>query len=64
MFGISRIDKAQAMKILKAFVYVSVSAGLGYLITLTTDQPQLFGVFAIVINSGLVALKQLFTKPE
>ena len=52
------------MKILKAFVYVSVSAGLGYLITLTTNQPQLFGVFAIVINSGLVALKQLFTKPE
>ena len=64
MFGISKIDKAQALKILKAFIYVSVSAGISYLITLTTDQPELFGVFTIVINSALVAVKQLFTQPE
>lgn len=60
----SKITKDQAVKILKAVLYVSVSAALAYLITLTNDNPDLFGVYTIVINGLLVAIKQLFTPGE
>ena len=61
---ISKLDKAQVVKVLKTAAYVGVSAVLGYLITLTTDQPELFGVFTGLINIGLVTIKQLFTEPK
>lgn len=60
----SPINKDQLVKILKAALYVGVSAILGYFIALTTDQPELFGVFTPLINVILVTLKQLFTSPS
>jgi len=62
--ALSPINKAQAGKILKTIGYVAASAVISYLLTLITDQPELFGVFTPLINVVLVALKQLFTDPE
>lgn len=59
--SVSKITKDQAIKIVKAVLYVSVSAGLAYLITLTNDNPDLFGIYTVVINGILVTLKQAFT---
>ena len=57
----TKITKDQAKKILKTALYVGVSAVISYLITLTTDQPDLFGPLTALVNVGLVALKQVFT---
>jgi len=62
--SISKLDKAQTVKILKALGYVVASAVIGWLIAFTTDNPQLFGVYAPIVNVVLVTLKQLFTEPE
>jgi hypothetical protein len=58
---ISKITKDQAVKIVKAVLYVSVSAGLAYLITLTNDNPDLFGIYTVIINGLLVTIKQALT---
>lgn len=55
------ITKAQALKILKTAAYVAISAALGFLISVVTDQPELFGVFAPIINIVLVTIKQAVT---
>ena len=60
---LSRIDKDQAAKIGKAALYIGLSAVISYLITVLTDQPDLFGPLTPIINIVLVTLKQAFTKP-
>ena len=57
----SKLDTAQIIKVLKAGAYVAVSALIGSLIAATTDNPELFGVFTVVINVTLVFIKQLLT---
>lgn len=57
--SVSKLDKAQAVKVLKAALYVGVSAALDALISQTTGTQ--FGVLTPVINVVLVSLKQLFT---
>lgn len=57
--SISKLDKAQITKVLKAALYVGVSAALDYLISQTTGSQ--FGVFTAPINVALVYVKQLFT---
>ena len=59
---ITKITKNQALKIAKTAVYIAASAAISYLITLTTDQPELFGPLTGLVNVGLVTLRQLFTK--
>jgi len=58
---LSKITKDQALKILKAAIYVGVSAIAAYLITVVTDQPELFGPLTPIINIILVTIKQAFT---
>lgn len=58
----TKLDLAQAKKVLKAALYVSISAGLDLLISQTTDTQ--FGVLTPVINTVLVLVKQLFTPVE
>lgn len=60
---LSKITSDQASKIFKAALYVGGSAVISYLITLLTDQPELFGPLTPVINVVLVTIKQAFTKP-
>lgn len=60
---LSKISKDQALKIAKAALYVGLSAVISYLITLITDQPELFGPLTPLVNVILVTLKQAFTKP-
>jgi len=60
---LSKISKDQATKILKAALYVGASAIISYLITVITDQPELFGPLTPLANVILVTLKQAFTKP-
>lgn len=62
--ALSTLDKKRSLKILKTVGYVAASAVIGYLLTLITKQPELFGVFTPLVNVVLVALKQLFTTPE
>lgn len=57
---ITKISKNQALKIAKTALYIGVSAVLSYLITLTTNSPDLFGPLTGLINLGLVTLRQLF----
>lgn len=57
----SRITKDQAKKIAKTALYLALSAVISYLITLTTDNPDLFGPLTVVVNLVLVFLKQVFT---
>jgi len=61
---LSKISKDQAVKILKAAVYVGLSAIISYFITVLADQPELFGPLTPVVNVVLVTLKQAFTKPQ
>jgi len=56
----SKLTKKQLLGLLKVAVYIGVSAVLSYLVTLTTDSPEFFGVLTPVINLGLVALRDLF----
>jgi fatty acid desaturase len=58
----SRITKDQAKKIAKTALYLAVSAVVSYLITLTTQNPELFGPLTVVVNLVLVFLKQVFTE--
>lgn len=60
----SPITKEQGLKIAKAALYVGVSAVISYLITLITDQPELFGPLTPIVNVVLVTLKQVFTDPS
>jgi len=57
----SPITKNQWVKVAKTALYVALSALLGYAISLTTDQPELFGAYAGLVNVALVTLKQLVT---
>lgn len=57
---ISKITLDQGRKILKAALYVGISAVLDYLISLSVGTT--FGVLTPVINIGLVTLKQALTK--
>lgn len=57
----SKLDTNQINKVVKAALYVAVSSFLGSLIVATTNQPEMFGVYTIFINTILVFLKQLMT---
>lgn len=58
------MDKAQLIKVAKTAAYVAVSAVLAFLIAFVTDNPEMFGIYAPIINVVLVTLKQIFTTPE
>ena len=55
----TKLDLAQAKKVLKAALYVSISAGLDLLISQSTGTQ--FGVLTPVINVVLVSIKMLLT---
>lgn len=58
---ISKLNKEQAIKVLKAGIYVGISAVLDFLISETAGTQ--FGTLTPVINIVLVTIKQLFTRP-
>jgi hypothetical protein len=60
--ALSPINKYQALNILKVTLYVSVSAGIDYLISISTGSQ--FGIYTPIINILLVTIKKLFTTPE
>lgn len=51
-------------KVVKTAAYVAISAVLGYLISATTNTPDLFGAWTGTINVALVALKGLLTPDQ
>jgi len=55
------ITKTQALKIAKAALYVGLSAILGYFIAFVQGNPDMFGIYAPIINIVLVTVKQVFT---
>lgn len=56
----SKITKEQFGKIVRAAIYVGVSAMLDYLISISTGST--FGVWTAPINVALVTFKQAITK--
>jgi hypothetical protein len=56
----SAISLEQAKQILKAAIYVSVSAGIDFLISQT--QGTEFGTLTPLINVVLVTVKKIFTE--
>lgn len=56
----AKLTRANAWSIGKAALYIGVSAILGYLISLITDNPELFGVFTPIVNIILVTARQFF----
>lgn len=57
----SKVTLEQFANIAKASAYVGVSAAIGAAISALTNRPDLFGVYAPVVNVVLVVLKQVFT---
>lgn len=58
--GLSLPTKEQLIQILKVTIYVSISAGLDYLISISTGST--FGLLTPLINIVLVTIKKVFTK--
>lgn len=58
---LSAINKQQLLKIIKAALYVGISAAVSYLISGIADNPDLFGQLTPIINVILVVVKQAFT---
>lgn len=61
---VTYISKEQWGKIFKAAVYVGASAVISYLISLSADGQVPWGTLTPIVNTVLVALKQLFTEPQ
>lgn len=58
------INKAQALKIAKAALYVGISAAIGSVIAFVEGNPEKFGIYAPIVNITLVTLKQLFSEDK
>lgn len=58
------MTKDQAKKIIKTTLWVAISAALGFLISWVQGNPEMFGIYAPIINVVLVTLKQVFTVDE
>jgi len=58
------LTKNQALKIAKTALYLGASAIISYLITLTTNQPDLLGQYTVLVNLVLVFLKQFVTEDK
>ena len=58
------LTKNQALKIAKAALYIGASAIISYLITLTTNQPEMFGTYTGLVNLVLVFLKQFVSEDK
>ena len=56
---VTKLSRKQATSILKVAAYLAASAVISYLITLTTDSPELFGIMNPIVNLGLVTLRDL-----
>ncbi len=57
----TKITESQFKKIVRAALYVGVSATISYVVSLIADNPDLFGPLTPAINVALVTIKQLFT---
>lgn len=58
------MDKTKVNKVLKTALYVGVSAALGSLIAFAQGSPELFGVWAPVVNLTLVTVREMLKTEE
>ena len=58
----SKVTVNQWVQVLKAGLYVGVSAVLAFFISVVTENPDLFGVFTPVVNVVLVTVKKVFSE--
>lgn len=58
------MTKEQAKKVFKTALYVGVSAALGSLIAFAQGSPELFGVWAPVVNLTLVTVREMLKTEE
>ena len=58
----SKVSKDQWVQVLKAGLYVGVSAVLAFFISVVTENPDLFGTLTPVVNVVLVTVKKVFSE--
>lgn len=58
------MTKEQLLKIGKTALYVGLSAAIGVLIAWVEGSPELFGIYAPIINIVLVTIRQVFKTEE
>lgn len=61
---VSKLDKAQTVKIVKTLLYLAASAAIGGAISILTSSPELFGIYTPIANLVLVTIKQFLTEPK
>lgn len=59
---ISPVTVSQWKKVAKTLVYVALSSVVGGAIAIVQNQPEMFGLYAPIVNVVLVTLKQVFTE--
>ena len=58
------MTKEQLLKIGKTALYVGLSSAIGVLIAWVEGSPELFGIYAPIINIVLVTIRQVFKTEE
>lgn len=58
------LTKQQIIHILKVAGWVTASTVVGLLISIITEQPDIFGVVTPIVNVLLVTVQQMLKKPE
>lgn len=56
------LTKENAVSIIKVAVFVGISAAVGALIATVQEQPELFGVYAPIVNIVLVTIQKAVSK--
>lgn len=58
------LTKEQIIHILKVAGWVALSTIVGGLISIITDQPEVFGIYTPIVNILLVTVQQFVTKQK
>lgn len=58
------LTKNQLLSVLKVAVYLALSAGISYLITWVSNNPESFGLWTPLVNVVLVLLQKMFSEDK
>lgn len=56
--------KKQLVHVLKVALYIGISSAIGFLISYTTDNPNVWGPATAFVNLLLVSIQQFIKAPE
>lgn len=58
------LTKNQLLSVLKVAGYLALSAGISYLITWVSNNPESFGLWTPLVNVVLVLLQKMFSEDK